>query len=462
MRLARLIAPELTTLLAEHPEAVREVLDEIHPEDLADVLAELTDERAAALLTLLPTEYAAQVFGRIGDQRREVLTEQIGVDEAARIAVEMGADERADFFSQLPPEVSADLLVELERVDPEVASNVEQLTKWPETSAGGLMTTDFISISPNLYVQDAIDEIRRRAGEAETVDIVFVTSPERALLGVLPLRQMLIAEPTERINDVMIHNVITVNPEMDQEDVARKLAKYDFNAIPVVGEDSKLLGVITADDVLDVLTEEHAEDVQKMAAVGAIRDGYFDSTQKLLFQKRVPWLIVLFVGGFFSGSVMKANDKILAAIGHLSYYVPLLVAAGGNSGSQSSTLVIRGLATGDIQTRDWWRVFIREFTQGALLGVTLSFFGFLRAILAGDGLRFAFLIGTTVTGLVILGAIIGGMLPILLHRLRLDPATSSTPFIATLIDALGIVLYLTLARWVLADVLARTPLAVDN
>src|SRR5499427_9599425 len=182
MRLARLIVPELKTLLAEHPEEVREVLDEIHPEDIADVISELDDKQAAELLTHLPTEYAAQVFGRLGDSQQEAVAEQMGVDSTARLVVEMDADERADFFSQLPPDMGANLLQEIERVDPEVAEDVESLAQWPDTSAGGLMTTDYISISPNLMVQDAIDEIRRRAGEAETVDIVFAVSPQQKLL----------------------------------------------------------------------------------------------------------------------------------------------------------------------------------------------------------------------------------------------------------------------------------------
>jgi magnesium transporter len=371
----------------------------------------------------------------------------------------MRADDRADFFSQLPPAIGADLLEELERVDPEVASDVEQLAKWPERTAGGLMTTDYIGISGRLSIRDAIAELRRSADQAEVVDVVFVVSPEHVLIGLLSLRQMLIAEPSERVSDVMIENIISVPPELPQEDVAKKLAKYDFHTMPVVGDDGKLLGVITADDVLDVITEEQTEDVQRMGAVEPMRDGYFDTTVGILFRKRAPWLIVLFVGEFFSGSAMKANDRVLAAIGHLSFYVPLLVSAGGNSGSQSSTLVIRALATGDIQARDWFKVFTRELGQGLSLGLTLSAFGFARAMIAGDGVRFAVLIAITVVGLVVMGCVVGGMLPILLHRLRLDPATSSTPFIATLVDAFGIVMYLTLARLILADALAEAPVA---
>ena len=455
MRLARLIGPELRTLLAEHPEEVQEVLGEIHPEDLADFIADLDDKQAGELLTHLPTEYAAQVFGRLGETKQEALAGEIGVDNTAQIVVEMDADERADFLSQLPPEIGKDLLTELERVDPEVAEDVEALAKWPDTSAGGLMTTDYISISPNLHIQDAISELRRRAGEAETVDVIFVIGHDRQLLGILPLRQMLIAEPAERIRDVMIQNVISVKPELHQEEVARKLAKYDFNVMPVVSAEGRLLGVITSDDVLDVLTEEQTEDVQKMAAVGPIRDGYFDTTTTMMFRKRAPWLIVLFVGEFFSGTALRANDKVLAAIGHLSFYIPLLASAGGNSGSQSSTLVIRGLATGDIRGVDWLKVFLRELLQGVALGLTLAFFGFIRASTSGDGGRFAVLVATTVVGLVIIGCVVGAMLPILLHALKQDPATTSTPFIATLIDTLGILLYMALARWILADVLAR-------
>jgi magnesium transporter len=455
MRLARLIGPELKALLAEHPEEVGEVLNEIHPEDLADFISDLDDRQAGELLTHLPTEYAAQVFGRLGDSKQEALAEEIGVDSTAQIVVEMDADERADFLSQLPPKVGADLLQEIERVDPQVAEDVEALAKWPDTSAGGLMTTDYIGISPNLLIKDAIDELRRRAGEAETVDVIFAVSPERQLLGILSLRQMLIAEPFERIRDVMVENVISVRPDLHQEEVARKLAKYDFYVMPVVSDDGRLLGVITADDVLDVLTEEQTEDVQKMAAVGPIRDGYFDTSTSLMFRKRAPWLIVLFVGEFFSGTALRANDKVLAAIGHLSFYIPLLASAGGNSGSQSSTLVIRGLATGDIRGTDWLKVFLRELAQGVALGLTLAFFGYIRASTSGDGGRFAVLVATTVVGLVIIGCVVGAMLPILLHALKQDPATTSTPFIATLIDTLGILLYMALARWILADVLAR-------
>jgi magnesium transporter len=457
MRLAQLISPELSTLLRDHPEEVRELLDEIHPEDVADLVGELEDDRGVALLQQLPTNYAAQVFERLDEDRQAQLMTLMGVDSAARLIVEMDADERADLYSQLPPDVGETLLETIERVDPEIAEDVEELARWPDTSAGGLMTTDYISLAPRLTIGDAINVLRRRAGDAETIDTIFALDGSEALVGVLPIRQMLLAEPGERIDEVMTRNIIAVPPEMDQEDVARKLAKYDFNSIPVVDADGKMLGVITSDDILDVLTEEQSEDVQKMAAVEPIGSEYFDTSIWIFLRKRAPWLLVLFFGGFFSASAMKAYDHVLAVITHLSFYVPLLVSAGGNSGAQSSSLVIRGLAIGEIQSGDWLKVLVRELTQGITLGVLLAVFGFGRAMLVGDGPLFATLIATTIVGLVVMGCVIGGMLPMLLHRIGVDPATSSTPFIATLIDALGILLYLSLAQFLFSEVLAAAP-----
>jgi magnesium transporter len=459
MRLARLIGPELETLLRESPGEVRDLLEEIHPEDIADVIEDFDDERASELLTELPTDYAAQVFERLPEDRQGQLAAKMGVDSAALIATEMDADERADFFSALPPEVGAELLESLERVDPEAAEDVEELTRWPETSAGGLMTTDFIAVAPHLRVAEVIQEMRDRAAEAEAIDTVYVADDASHLKGYLTLRSLLLADPSERVLDVMYENVISVPPELDQEEVARTLAKYDMHVIPVVTDKGEILGVITSDDILDVMTEEQAEDVHKMGGIEPIREGYFDASFGVYIRKRLPWLLVLFVGGYFTKTAMQQFDHVLAAIVELSFYVPLLMAAGGNSGSQSSTLVIRGLAVGDIHASDWYRVLIREFGQGVVLGGLLAALGVLIGLLSGHSLAFAALIALTIVTIVVMGCVVGALLPLLLQRLGIDPATSSTPFIATLVDLFGILIYLGLARWLLADVLARAAAA---
>jgi magnesium transporter len=446
MQLARLIGPELESLLRDNPAEVRELLDEIHPEDIADIVGEVADEKAAELLRALPTEYAAQVFERLDEDRQEALSQALGLDKTARIAAEMDADERADFFSVMPPDVALPLLESLERVDPEAAEEVEELRRWPETSAGGLMTTEFIGVAPTLTIAQAIEELRRAAREAETLDTIYVVGPRDRLQGFLRLRELLLAEPNEHVRDVMSGNVISVPPEMDQEEVARVLAKYDLHAMPVVTDKGEILGVITSDDILDVMDEEQAEDVHKMGAVEPIRDGYFDASFLEYIRKRAPWLAVLFIGGFFTTTAMRRFNAVLGSVGELAFYLPLLIAAGGNSGSQSSTLVIRGLAVGDIESRDWWRVLTREVAQGLVLGLMLASFGVLRVILAGDPTKMVGLVAVTLIAIVVMGCVVGGMMPLVLHRVGIDPATSSTPFIATLVDVLGIVIYLGLAQ----------------
>ena len=455
MRLARLIGPELETLLRESPGEVRELLDEIHPEDIADIVGELDDDRAVELLTELPTDYAAQVFERLDDDRQETLTARMGVDSTAIIVSEMDADEAADFVTMLPPATQAPILEKLEEVDPEAAEDVEELARWPATTAGGLMTTDYISVNPEITIADAIDEVRKQAEDAETVNIVYAVAGEERLVGYLTLRNLLLSKPNERVSEVMGQNVISVPPELDQEEVAQKLAKYDLNVLPVISRKGELLGVITADDILDVLSEEQAEDVQKMGAIEPIRDGYFDASFLEYIRKRAPWLVVLFLGGYLTTAAMEEYDAELSRMADLAFYVPLLIAAGGNSGSQSSTLVIRGLAVGDIRGRDWWRVLAKELGQGVALGLLLAVLGLLRVLMGGGTMGFAWLIAGTIVAIVVMGCVVGAMMPLILNKAGADPATSSTPFIATLVDVFGILIYLSLARWLLAEALAR-------
>lgn len=455
--MARLIGPELEQLLIENPGEVRELLDEIHPADIADILSELSDERAARLLIELPPEYAAQVFEHISEDRQEIFATRVGVESMTLIAAEMEADERTDFFSILPPSLQEPILANLERIDPDAAEEVEELNQWPESTAGSLMTTEFVAVSPGVAISEAIEEVRNRAEDAATIDPVYVVADDGQLVGLLTLRDLLVARPNEAVRLVMRENVISVPPNMDQEEVARRLAKYDFSTMAVVGDDGCMLGVITSDDILDVVAEEQDEDVQKMGAMAPIEQGYFDATFFTYIKKRAPWLAVLFIGGFFTTSAMKHFDGILRALTHIAFYVPLLISAGGNSGSQSSTLVIRGLAVGEVHSRDFLRVLWRELAQGLVLGIMLAGFGVLRVIMAGDGLPVAVLVAVTLVGIVVMGCVVGGMLPLFLHRIGLDPATSSAPFIATLIDVLGILIYLQLAQHLLLPHLGIAP-----
>jgi magnesium transporter len=449
--------PSLDQLLDEDPITIRRQLNDVHPEDIADLIRNATLDQAAEVIGRLPAEYAAQIFERLEQDRQEELAGKIGIEPLAQLTLEMSADDRVDFLSLVPDAMGKSLRRRIEEEDPDVLEEVEALTQWPETSAGGLMTTDYISISSRLKIRDAIDALRRHANEAEAIDALFVKAPDQTLAGVLSLRRMLLGEPGEAIESVMNHNVISVPPQLDQEEVARKLAKYDLNVMPVVNERGRILGVITADDVLDVLTAEQTEDVQKMGALEPLRDDYFSTSFRVLLRKRAPWLCVLFVGGLLTTHTLQAYEEALSSMTQLSFYLPLLISAGGNSGAQSSTLMIRGLAVGNVRSRDWARVLGREVLQGVVLGILLSGVAVGRAFMEGDSPQFALLIGLTVVCIVVMGCIAGAMTPLALHRAKVDPATSSTPFISTMVDVLGIVIYLTLAQLLLGAALRGAP-----
>jgi len=455
MRLASLLGPDLKQLLKEDPDQVRELLDEIHPEDLADLVGDLDPDEAGELLSRLPAEDAAPIFERLDEQEQEDLIEQMPPHSMAQIASEMAADDRADMFSALPPAMGVELFQALEKVDPEAAQEVRDIEKWPATSAGHLMTTDYVAVSPRIRVSETLEMVRQRGREREQFVYVVYVVDQGKLAGTVSLREILISDPMQGIAEVMRTNVISVPPTMDQEDVARRMAKYDLNVMPVVADDGKLLGVITIDDIIDVLVQEQTEDVQKIGAMEPLDLPYFQTSFATFIKKRAGWLIILFVEEFFTQTALRYYDPVMEAVKGALLYVPLLISAGGNSGSQSSTLVIRGLALGEIKLSDWWRILFRELFMGILLGVMISGIAMGRVMMYPDqSFRFAITVGVTVLFIIVTGCSVGAMLPLILKRFGVDPATSSTPFIASLVDTLGVLIYAHVAMIVMHDVIA--------
>ncbi|MBK8253669.1 MAG: magnesium transporter [Polyangiaceae bacterium] len=455
MRVAVAIVPEVRQLLAEDPSELGALLEEMHDEDIADLVGLLNEEEAGKLLKALKAEEAAPIFERLDEETQETLVGSMGMESIAPIVGEMAADDRVDLIEGLPEEVGDTLLETLEKVDPEAAAEVEQLAQWPEDSAGGLMTTDYVSVGADLTVAGAIERIRGAANKVETVYYVYIVTEKNRLHGVASLRDLLLAEPNAKMQQVMTEDVVTVAPETDQEEVAKTMAKYDFYALPVLGADRKLLGVITVDDVMDVLTQEQTEDVQKLGGMAPIEESYFQTGFWTFVQKRFPWLAIMFVGEFATGTVMQHYDVILERITRLSFYVPLLISTGGNSGSQSSTLIIRGLATGDIKPSHYWRIALREAGQGLVLGTALGAIGLARVAWLGHGQAFMWTIAGTLVAICVVGCTVGSMFPLLLKKLGLDPATSSAPFIASLVDVFGILIYLNIAKIFMADMIAK-------
>jgi magnesium transporter len=450
MRVAVAIVPEVRELLRDDPKQLGALLEEIHDEDLADLIKLLDERESMLLLEQLDAEHAADIFERLDEDEQTELVEQFGTERLAPIVSEMAPDDRTDLIDALPDEIGEELLGEL---DPEAAAEVEQLIGWPEDTAGGRMTTDLVRLAADLSVNEVIAELRKHGEEVETIYYVYAVEKDGRLAGVASLRDLILADENTRLRDIMSENVHTVPPDMDQEDVARLLRKYDFTAMPVVDADRRLLGLITVDDVMDVVKEEQDEDVQRLAAVEPINEDYFKIGFWTFFTKRAPWLAILFVGQFVTEAVLRRYDPVLEAVGQLTFYLPMLISTGGNSGSQSATLVIRGLATGEVHTSDWWRILRRELGQGLVLGTMLALVGMGRVWMVADSPGMAPTIGLTVLCIVVMGCTVGGMLPLLLRRVGLDPATSSNPFIATLTDVLGLLVYLSIAQVVLRSLL---------
>jgi magnesium transporter len=456
MRLASLLGPDLKQLLKEDPDQVRDLLDEIHPEDLADLIGDLDADEAAELLSRLPAEDAAPIFERLDDEEQEDIVEILPPESVAHIASEMAPDDRADLFSVLPDAVGEVILEKLEEVDPKAAEDVREIEKWPDTSAGHLMTTSYVAVRPDVSVRSAIDAVRAYTeNNNENVYNVYALDSGDRLQGIASLRDVLLASPIQPLNEILRTNIISVPPLEDQEDVARKMAKYDLNVMPVIDENGKILGVITIDDIVDVFLQEQTEDVQKLGGVEPLDVPYFRTSFVTFIKKRGVWLFILFFGEFFTQTALRHYDPVFDAIKGAAYYVPLLISAGGNSGSQSSTLVIRGMALGEIKMSDWWRILVRELAMGFVLGLGLAVVGFGRVLMYRDQhVDFAFAVALTLVGIVMTGCTVGAMLPIILKRLGLDPATSSTPFIASLVDVLGIIIFVHAAKAVMTSVLA--------
>jgi len=456
MRLASLLGPDLKQVLKEDPDQVRALLDEIHPEDLADIVAELEPDEAAELLARMPAEDAAPIFERLEDDEQGEIAELMAPMSVAQIASEMSPDDRADLFSVLPDAMSDVILQKLEKVDPEAAEDVREIEKWPETSAGHLMTTAYVSVPPDVTVAAAIEAVRAHSEEhAENVYNVYALGKGDTLVGIASIRDLLLAKSYQPLTDILRTNVISVPPDEDQEEVARRMAKYDLNVMPVVDDKGAILGVITIDDIVDVLTLEQTEDVQKLGGVEPLDVPYFKTSFFSFIRKRGVWLIILFVEEFFTQTALRYYDPVFDAIKGAAYYVPLLISTGGNSGSQSSTLIIRGMAVGEIKPKDWWRILFREAGMGLFLGILLGAIGFGRVLMYPEQhINFAFTVALTLVGIVMTGCTVGAMLPLILKRFGVDPATSSTPFIASLVDVLGIIIFVHCAKLVMANVLA--------
>ena len=449
----RALLERIHTRLDESFVGIGEMVSDLDAADLAELINQLTLAEAATVVSMLPVQRAIEICNQPTMRRRAAILEKLEPTRAAEILAGLSADERTDIVQKMG-------LHERHRVVPklsaEMRKELEGLLQYPAHTAGGIMTTEFVRLDPKMTVGDALKHIRSVAQEKESIYACYVMEPGTGrLLGAVSLRDLVMAEFETPLTKVMRAKPVTVNALDDQEVVAQKISKYNLLAVPVLEKDGSVVGFVTVDDVIDVLIEEGTEDILRMAAVepGALDKPYMQVPLSLMIRKRAGWLVILFLGEMLTATAMGFFEKEIERAVVLALFVPLIISSGGNSGSQASTLVIRALALSEVALRDWWRVMRREVLSGLGLGLILGTIGFLRITIWSEfskiygehWLLVALTVGLALIGIVLWGTLAGSMLPFILRRLGFDPATSSAPFVATLVDVTGLVIYFSVA-----------------
>lgn len=457
---AQFIAPEIVEMLDQaRAHEARQALVYLHNAEIADVLDILEPRHRAIAFRLLPRDRAAEVFPFLPAEHQEELLKALTHEQLARIFNEMDPDDRAELFEEMPGTLVT-MLFSL--IDPQERRQTQMLLGYPPESIGRIMTPNYVRVRPEWTVQQGLDHIRRRGGDAETLDTLYVIDRDGRLVAEVRLHDLLLAVPETPIEKLMSTHVPMLHARDDQEVAVGEFERYDRPVLPVVDSQGVLVGVVTFDDVADVAEEEATEDFHKMAAVEALEQPYLHVSIPTLLRKRGFWLGILFFGQMLTISAMESFEGELKKAEVLALFIPLLISSGGNSGSQAASLIIRAMAIGEIRLSDWWRILFREFACGLGLGAFLGTLGVLRVVVwhqmgwaeyTQHWLIFGVAVGVSLLGIVVWGTFVGGMLPLLFRRVGVDPATSSAPFVTTIVDVCGIMIYFVTAITILRGTL---------
>ncbi len=435
--------------------ALRETFLAMEPADIALLLEEMGEEAMPLLYRLLPKEPAAEVFVELDSDSQEMLINGFSNSELTEVLEELYLDDVADIVEEMPASVVSRIL---DRATPEMRKSINDILKYPEDSAGSIMTMEFLSLKKAMTVSDAFKRIRRIGGDMETINMLYVTDSRRKLLGVLSVRDLLLADEEDLIEDLMDPNVIFATTRDDKEDVAQALSKYDFLAMPIVDMENRLVGIVTVDDAMDVIEEETTEDFEKMAAMLPSDKPYLRTGVVDTWKARLPWLMILMLSATFTGIILNHYENALAACIVLNAYIPMLSGTGGNSGTQASVAVIRALSLDEVEFSDVLSVLWKEMRVALLCGVCLGAANFVkmllidRALLGNEEVTLAVcaVVCLTVMFVVIFAKAVGCSLPLLAEKIGLDPAVMASPFITTIVDATSLLIYFTLASALLS------------
>ena len=440
----------LKTMLANLDDAkkyqsLRDVMETLPAPDLAAVFEDLPAEKLPVLFRLCPKDLAADVFAELTPATQQQLIDGLTDTELKAVVDELFVDDATDLVEEMPANVVKRILAQ---ADPATRRMINELLKYPEDSAGGVMTTELMALRPDMTVAQAMDTIRENGFDKETINNCYVTDSSRRLVGVVSLRALVLAKNTEEpIKDLMDSNVVSVSTTTDQEDVSKLFEKYGFLAIPVVDAENRLVGIVTIDDAISILQDEASEDIAKMNAIGPSDKPYFKQSMWDLYKSRAPWLLFLMISATFSSLVIRGYEDALAAVTVLTAYIPMLTDAGGNAGSQSTSTIIRGMAVGDIQPHDLPRILWRESRVALLCGGTLAVCNFAKMLLFDRiAAPVALVVCLTLIWTILLSQIIGGILPVAAEKLHVDPAVMASPLITTIVDTTTLLVYFNIAK----------------
>jgi magnesium transporter len=457
--LEKLTLPEIRELIEVNDSpCLREVLAEWQPQDIADLLEDLVPAEQEFILAALEPERAARTFEHISPAAHEALLRDMPERELSRLLNGLSPDDRTALLEREPPQETERLL---ELLDPAEQRIARSLLSYGSGTIGRLMTPDFVAIKRHWNVGQVLDHVRKYGKDSETLNVVYVTDDQDRLIDDLRIREILLAEPYRRVEELMDERFVALSVTEQEKDAVGIFRKYDRTALPVIDGRGTLVGIVTVDDILDVAEEEATREIQKFGGLEALDEPYMATPLLEMVRKRATWLVILFFGELLTATAMARYEHVLAKAVVLGLFLPLIISSGGNSGSQAATLIVRALAVGEVGLRDWWRIMRREILSGLMLGLVLATIGFLRItifaqfsnIYTDNWLLVALTVALSLVGIVMWGTLSGSMLPIVLKRIGLDPATSSAPFVATLVDVTGLIIYFQMAIWVLKGTL---------
>ncbi len=444
--LSKLILPDIQELIDQKKwEAIKSVFSDIPAQDIAALLSMLDEKERTVVFRLIPAAKTTEVFSELDSTIQEDILANFADRQLKVLINKLDPDDRTSLFEDLPGKLVQKLINFLEKKE---RLEALELLGYPEDSVGRLMTPEYVAVRPDWSIQQAFHHIKEYGRDAETIDMIYVVDDQWKLLDDIPIRRFILADNDKTVKDIMDYFFVSIEANEDQEHAYNLVKKYNATVLPVVDKEGILLGIVTVDDLIDVGEEEVNEDFQKASAISPIEESYYSVSSLVLYKKRVVWLLILLITDFFSSSIIAHFENAIKAVVALAFFIPVLIDSGGNIAAQSSTLIIRALATGELTVHNWFKVVKKELFIGLMIGITLGLILYVRGFFWRGGPSIGMVVGLSMVAITILSNLLGSVLPIILTKFKLDPAIISSPLLTTVVDSLGLLVYFTLAGFI--------------